>query len=127
MARERRRGSATASSSQIGASDQGGRLVAGDRRKLALMALDLDQAGMGDRRLSEPGRAAILCQHVRIAVLVERADEAWFEWVVPGARRHLHDALHHRIADDDAGETGPAVVEDTHDVAVRQTTQACIL
>lgn len=82
---------------------------------------------MGARPLPQARGAAIGRQHVRVAVLVERAGSAGIERVEPGAGRELDHAGTQRIRHAQAGEAGAAVVEDPDDVAISQAPAGRVL
>src|SRR5262249_34634408 len=61
--------------------------------------------------------AAVEGEDVRVAVHAHRVRVGGVEWIVPGARRELHDAWAHRVGHHYAGQTAPALVEHAHHVA----------
>src|SRR5690606_38709114 len=60
--------------------------------RLAVEALDLHQAALRGTALRQARCRYIAGQHIGVAMLVEAAGHARFEWIPPGAGRQLDDS-----------------------------------
>src|SRR5262249_11568288 len=81
-------------------------------------ALDLDGGQLARAALRQPGGADVARKHVRIAVDAERLLLAGILGIVPSARRQLHHALTDLLGQRDRRETGAALIEEPHNVAI---------
>ena len=89
--------------------------------------LDLDQRGLSARALREARGSLVEREHVRVAVLVETADHARFERVVPCASRDLDHAAANVVGHNCSGENRAAIVENPDHIAVANSARGRIV
>src|SRR6476620_1609019 len=102
-------------------------IMGGHGRSRAVVALDLDQAGLGAAALAQLAGADIEGERVGIAVLLQRPVGARVSRIEPGAGAEPDHARADAVAQARRGEAGAAVVEDAHQVALGEAAPGGVL